>query len=156
MIPERGYNYFVLDSTGRTFNVQSFSSNLGIASNLPIVDGALACHCSYSDEVYILVIRKVLHVPLMYHSLILPFIIRSGGVVINDVPEIHCEDRAVKNYCVLFDQHDLRIRLQLNGVFSCFHKRVPTEREIHECEKLFLTPYSSDYNPHCQYYEINE
>ena len=52
----------------------------------------------------------------------------DGGIIINDVPEIHCEDRAVKNYCVLFDQHDLRTHLQLNSLFSYFHVRVPTER----------------------------
>ena len=40
--------------------------------------------------------------------------------------------------------------------FSCFHARVPTERELHECRKSFLTPDSSGWNPHCQSYERNE
>ena len=34
--------------------------------------------------------------------------------------------------------------------------RATTERELHEREKLFLTPESSDSSPHCQSYERNE
>ena len=77
----------------------------------------------------------------MDYNLIPPFI--TGGVIINDVPKIYCEHPEVENYCVLFDQYDLRTPLQLNGVFSCFHARVPTKRELHGCEKLILTPDSS-------------
>ena len=85
----------------------------------------------------------------MYHNLIPPFIMRACGVIVNDVPKIHCEDPAVDNHCTPFDNSDLRIPLQLNGVFSCFHTRVPTERELNECAKVFLTPDLSDSNSHC-------
>ena len=40
-----GLNSFVFESTGRTFNVQPFSTNLGVAKHVPIVDGALAYDC---------------------------------------------------------------------------------------------------------------
>ncbi len=40
--------------------------------------------------------------------------------------------------------------------FSYFHTRVPTERELNECEKVFLTPDASDWNHHCKSYERNE
>ena len=33
---------------------------------------------------------------------------------------------------------------------------MPTERELNECEKVFLTPDTSDWNPHCNSYERNE
>ena len=33
---------------------------------------------------------------------------------------------------------------------------MPTERELNECEKVFLTPDASDWNPHCGSYERNE
>ena len=81
---------------------------------------------------------------------------RAGCFIVNDVPKIHCEDPEVDNHCVSFDDSDLRIPLQFNGVFSYFHTRVPTESELHECAKVFLTPELSDWNPHCQYYERNE
>ena len=62
----------------------------------------------------------------MDHNLNLPFIMRAGGVTINDVPKIPCEDSIVDDHSVLFDQSDLWIPLQLNGAFSFFHTRVPT------------------------------
>ena len=58
---------------------------------------------------------------------------RSGVININDVPKAHCKDPAVEDYFVLFDQYDLRMSLKLNGMFTCFHARVTTERELHEC-----------------------
>ena len=69
---------------------------------------------------------------------------RDGSAIVDDEPKIHCEDHMVENYNVSFDQSDLRIPLRLNGVFSFFHTRVPTETELHECEKLFLAPDSRD------------
>ena len=89
-------------------------------------------------------IRNSLHVPSMDHNLITPFIMRAGGITINDVPKIHCKDPIVSDHSVSFDHSDLRIPLQLNGMFSCFHTKVLTERELHECEKFFLTPYSDN------------
>lgn len=149
-------NSFVFESTGRTCNVQPFSSDLGTATNVPIVDGALAYDCPYTGEVYILLIRNALRIPSMEHNLLPPFILRAGGVSVHDVPKIHCEDPDVNDHCISFDQSELRIPLQLNGIFSYFHSRVPTSRELHECEKIFLTPDSNDWNPHCKSYEQNE
>ena len=85
-----------------------------------------------------------------------PFILRADSVIVNNVPMIHCEDPAVDDHCVSFEHSELRIPLQLNGVFSYFHTRFPTERELHKCEKVFLTPDSSDWNPHYQSYKRNE
>ena len=92
----------------------------------------------------------------MDHNLILPFTMKAVGVTISDVPNTHCEDPAFDDHSISFNHSDLRMPLQLNGVLSCFHMKVPTKREIHECEKLFLTPDSSDWNPHCQSYKRNE
>ena len=37
-----GLNSFVFESTGRTCNVQPFSTDLDVAKNVSIIDGALA------------------------------------------------------------------------------------------------------------------
>ena len=134
----------MFESTGRNFNVQPFISNLGMAKDVPVVDGSLAYDCPCTGEVCILFVMNALHVPSMECNLIAPFIMRSGSVIVNDVPKIHCEGPTVDNNCVSFDHSDMRITLQLNGVFSCFHTRVPNERELHVCEKAFITPDSSD------------
>ena len=82
---------------------------------------------------------NALYVPSTYHKISIWFIFISGGITINDVQKMHGEDPIVDNHSVTFDYSDLRIILKHNGVFY-FHTRVPTERELHECEKLFLTP----------------
>ena len=78
---------------------------------------------------------------------------KAGGVIINDVPRIHCVDPIAYDHSVSFDQHNMRIPLQLNVVFSHFHTRVLTKKELHECEKLLLTQHPIDWNLHCQSYE---
>ena len=64
------------------------------------------------------------HAPSMDHDLIPFFIMRSGGIIINDFPNIRCEDPTVDDQSVSFDHSDMRIPLRLNGVFSYFHESV--------------------------------
>ena len=115
-----------------------------MSKDAPIVDGALAYDCPYTSVVYVLVVRNALQVPLMDHNLVSSFIMRADGDVVNCVPKIHCEDPAVDKHCIAFDNSNLWILLQLNGVFSYFHTIVSTERELNECEKVLLTPDSRD------------
>ena len=81
---------------------------------------------------------------------------RADSFATYDVPKIHCKDPIDDNHSVSFEHLDLWIPLQLNGVFSNFRIRVPSTRELHEYEKLFLNPDSSNWNPQCRSYEINE
>ena len=79
----------------------------------------------------------------MDYNLKPPFIMRASSIVINDVPNINCEDTTVDDHSISFEKSDLRIPFQLNCVLSCLHKIAPTKGELHEYEKLFLTPDSS-------------
>ena len=151
-----GKNAFIFESTGRTCNVKPFTDQLGIVENVPIVDAAIAYECPYSHQVYILILRNALHIPTLEHNLIPPFIMRAGGIIINDVPKIHCPDPSVLDHCISFPNSDLKIQLQLFGTFSYFHSRKPETTELYSCDKIFLTPDSSDWNPHCESYERNE
>ena len=101
-------------------------------------------------------ITKAPDVPSIDHNLISPFMMRAGGVTINDFPKMHCEDPTLDDHSFSFEHSDLRNPLQLNSAFSYFCTRVSTKIEQHECEKLFLNPYSSYWNPQCQSYERNE
>ena len=94
----------------------------------PIAEGDLAYDYPYSGIVYVLVVRNALHVPSMDNNLIPPFIMRAGGISVNDIQNIHCEDLAVYDHCVLFHQSNTWMPLKLNGVFSYFHMIVSTER----------------------------
>jgi hypothetical protein len=151
-----GKHSFIFESTGRTCTVEPFTTDLGTAENVPIVDGAIAYECPYTHQVYILIIRNALHIPTMHHNLIPPFIMRAGGIIVNDTAKIHCNDPSTNDHCLLFPNSDLTIPLQLNGTFSYFNTRAPTVQELHDCDKIFITPDASDWNPHCTSFERNE
>ena len=151
-----GQHAFIFESTGRTCNVQPFSPDLGIATNIPIVDGAIAYDCPYTCQTYILIARNALYIKSMQHNLLPPFIMRAGGVTVNDTAKIHCNDPSINDHCVSFPGSNLRIPLHLKGTFSYFHTRLPTVEELHGCDKCFITPDSSDWNPSCTSFENNE
>ena len=72
-----GKECFIFESTGKTCNVQPFSDELGVASDVPIVDAALAYDCPFTNYTYILIVRNALHIASMNHNLIPPFIMRG-------------------------------------------------------------------------------
>lgn len=45
-----GKNAYVFERTGRTCNVKPFTTTLGTARDVPIVDGAVAYDCPYSHR----------------------------------------------------------------------------------------------------------
>ena len=151
-----GRHAFIFESAGRTCSVKPFSDEFGVASNIPIVDGAVAYDCPYSKQTFILIVRNALYIRSMEHNLIPPFIMRAGGVIVNDVPKIHCVDPTIDDHCIRFSSCELRIPLQLTGTFSYFHSRMPTVQELYDCDKVFITPDASDWNPHCMSFERNE
>ena len=81
---------------------------------------------------------------------------RAVGVTLNERPKIHSKDPTIDDHYITFEESDLRIPLQLSGVFSYFHTRKPTFSELYECPKLFLTPDANDWNPYFQSFETNE
>ena len=151
-----GKHSYIFESTGKTCNVSPFMDGLGVAKDVPIVDGAVAYDCPYTRETYILIVRNALHIPSMENNLIPPFIMRQGGVVVNDVPKFQCKDPSVEDHTISFDTCDLRIPMQLKGTFSYFHTRTPMPEELHDRDKVFITPDSSEWNPHCLSFERNE
>jgi len=125
-----GDNAFIFESTGRTCNVKPFDSNLGTSHDIPIVDGALAYEYPHTAGTYILIVRNALYIKHLRNKLIPPFIMREGGVVVNDIPKIHVKDPTVEDHSITFpDEPDLLIPLQLSGIFSYFYTRRPKEKD---------------------------
>ena len=98
-----GNHYFVLEKTGRTCNIQTFSIELVINYDVLIVDGAIAYYFPYTKTTYVLIVRYYLHMPTMYHNLIPPFIMRYVGLIFSGVPKIHCEDPTIEYHCIRFN-----------------------------------------------------
>ena len=138
-----GKHCFVFDRIhGKTCEVEPFDPSLGTAKEIPIVDAVIAYDCPYLARTFILIIRNALHVETMDNNLIPPFILREAGLEVSDVPKIHVQEPSEEDHAITFPESDLRIPLQLWGVFSFFHSRRPSPEEIEQCEKLFLTPDS--------------
>ena len=152
-----GKDGFVFDGVqGRTCNVVPYDPSLGMGKKIPIVDGAVAYDCPYTHRTYILIMRNALYVPTLDHSLIPPFIMREAGLVVNDIPKIHVKDPDTDDHAILFPEDNLKIQLQLSGIFSYFHIRMPLANEIEHCDKVFLTPDSIAWNPYSPHYAENE
>ena len=151
-----GRHSFIFETTGRTCTVYPFTDDLGKATDIPIVDGAIAYDCPHSGITYLLLLRNVLYMPNMSHNLIPPFIMQEGGLIVNDRAKIHSSDPSEDDHCILFPNHDLRIPLKLNGIFSFFSTRKPLPTELDLCDKIFITPDLADWNPYCESFEKNE
>ena len=69
---------FTFEATGKTCNVEPFSTALGIVQDILIVDVALSYDCPFTHERYILIIHNTLHIKSMTHNLICPFYYEKG------------------------------------------------------------------------------
>lgn len=117
-----GKHSFIFDYVnGRTCEVEPYNPSLGSTKSIPVVDAALAYDCPYQHRTYLLIIRNALHVPTMNNNLISPFILREAGLKVNDTPKIHVNNPDVLDHAIEFPEDNLRIPLQLWGVFSFFH-----------------------------------
>ena len=142
--------------TVRTCNVQPFSTKLVIDADVPIVDGEISYYCPYTKTTNMLIVSKALHIPTMDHNLIPPFIMRYGGLIVSAVPKINFKDPTIVYHYIRFKNSDLKIPMQLSGMFLFFRPRLPTVDELYSCDKLFITPDSSDWHPKCLSFEQNE
>ena len=72
--------------------MKPFSSELGIAENVPIFDGVIDYDFQYINKIYIYIIRNYLYIKTMQYNPITLFLMRAGGVIVNDIPKIYCND----------------------------------------------------------------
>ena len=128
--------------------------------SVPIVNVALEYDCPKSLKTYLLIVKNALHIPSMKHNMIPQFILREAGLEVNDIPRIHIRDEVTReSQSIIMTRVDLRIPLQLSGVFSYFESRSLTDREIEECDSMdmvILSPDSNTWDPHCDSYADQE
>ena len=152
-----GKNCFVFDGIhGKTCTVEPFDPSIGTAKKVPIVDAAIAYDCPYLHKTFLLIVRNALYIPSMDNNLIPPFILREAGLEVKDTPKIHVNDPAANDHSLAFHEHELRIPLQLWGVFLFFHSRCPTSEEVQHNDRLFLTPDSTSWDPYAEHFASNE
>ena len=152
-----GRNCFVFDGVhGKTCDVEPFDPKLGKAKKVPVVDAAVAYDCPYSHQTFLFILRNALYIPTLEHNLIPPFIMREAGLTVNDTPKIHTPNPDPSDHSISFPSSNLLVPLQLWGTFSYFPSRMPTSEEIHSCDKLFLTPDGTNWDPYSTHFALNE
>ena len=57
---------------------------------------------------------------------------------------------------MLCEDTKLRIHFELNGKFSSFNIRKPTDHELKVCDRIFITPDSASWDPYSEHFSRNE
>ena len=153
-MPVVGSGAYAISHSGEIADAKAYDPKFG-TTHVPIVDTAVQYDCPYTGQSSVLVIRNALHVPSMHNHLILTFMMREAGGVVNDTPKIQVVDPDVTDHSIFFGDDKMRIPLFLNGIFSYFPSTKPTAQMIQECEDIYLlTP--SRWDPHNTAYAHNE
>ena len=144
----------ILAKTGRHVYANPFMPTYK-ALKAPIVDAAIQYDCPYDGKSYILIIRGAIYIPSMTNNLVLPFVLREVGIVVNHKAKIHTVDPTNDNHVIIFKETGLWIPLTLWGVFSYFATVKPTEETLCEGNDVYiLTPET--WHPHLNAYAHNE
>ena len=151
-----GRECVVFDDTGQTCTVNAFTESAGKLDKVPIVDVAVAYDCPFQSKTYILLMRNCLHIPEIKHNLLPPFMIREAGHVLDECPKFQASAPSIQNNSIYIKEFDLRIHLNLINTFSYFQTRKPTAEELEGCDKIFITPDSTSWEPHSEHYSSNE
>ena len=150
-----GRNAVVIQESGDTVDVRPFSPDYQALKKMQVVDAAVKYTCPYSLTEYCLILRNCVHVPSMKNNLLPPFALREKGIIVNDVPKIHCDDPSIEDHSIYIPKFDVRIPLKLTGVFSYFPTSKPSLKFLEETDEVYdMTPMSWD--PHNTVYANNE
>ena len=129
-----GKNFIVQSYTNRTVDVYSYDSSVAPITDVPIVTGLTAWDCTTTGVTYILVFHESLYYGnKLDHTLINPNQIRHNGIDYWDNPY----DRR-HGLCINVDRGP-KINLNLEGTKISFQSRVPTQKELDNCEYVELT-----------------
>jgi hypothetical protein len=134
-----GKHCFIISYSGKYIDVNAFADAVGGLSQVPIVDAAITYDCPYTHKSWLLIVRNFLYVESMNTNLIPPFILREGGLIVNDKPKIHCEHPTEDDHTIQDTKTGLFIKLNLDGVFSYFHSRKPTHDDLLNADPVVIT-----------------
>jgi hypothetical protein len=151
-----GKHSFIISHSGKFIDVNAFADAVGGLLQVPIVDAAICYDCPNTHKSWLLIVRNVLYVESMEKNLVPPFILREGGLIVNDKPKIHCSEPTINDHTIQDPTSGLFIELKLDGVFSYFNTRKPTNDDLIHGEIAVITPEGTSWNPHSEHYSLNE
>ena len=128
-MPVVGREALVVEQSGKTVEVSPFTPDYK-PIKVEVVNAMIQYDSPMDGKEYILVIQNALRVPSMSNNLIPPFIMRENGIIVNESAKIHCENPTREDHTIIFKGYDLRIPLQLHGIFSYFVTRKPDVESV--------------------------
>lgn len=132
-----GANTVLLEASGETATVHSFSDDRKPFSDVPIGTIATSWVDPKTSEVYLLVMHEALYFgDNLDHSLICPNQLRSYGIVVDDTPS---QFDPQSTHSIVVPGENVMIPLEMSGVISFFSSHKPSEDEILNSRRLILS-----------------
>ena len=132
-----GANCILLETSGETARVHSFSNERDPFPDVPIGTIATAWVNLLNGEVIVLVMNEALFFgDRLDHTLICPNQLRSFGVVVDDTPK---QFDPKSSHAIELPGEALTIPLEMNGVVSFFSSHKPSADELENCRRVTLS-----------------
>jgi hypothetical protein len=146
-----GANCRIIGYTDKVCSVSPFHPKYKALANIPIVQAGTAYDEPETGKTYILVLNQSLYMgDALPNTLLNLNQVRSNNITVDDVL---CQFGGT--HSIFIPKHNLRIPLQLRGVFSCLPVRLPSIQEIETCEWIELTS-TEEWNPKSSLLEEQE
>ena len=81
---------------------------------------------------------------------------REANLIVNDVPKQHCDQPSSEGHTIQDLATGLKIQLKLEGIFSGFCTRRPTEGEMRNGIVIPITPEGISWDPNSLHFAHNE
>jgi hypothetical protein len=132
-----GANTILISDSQKSVTVRPFSGEYLAMTNIPIGTVATAYTVPDDGRVVILIINQALYFgDRLKNTLLTPNQMRDYGIEVDDAPRQYV---AGSQHSLYVPDSNLRIPLQLRGIFSFLESRKPTQQEMDECEHIVLT-----------------
>ena len=160
-MPVVGKEALIVEQSGKTVEVSPFTLDYK-PIKVEVVNAIVQYDSPLDGREYMLGIQNALYPPSMSNNLIPLIIMWENGIIVNECAKIHCEDPTREDHAIIFKGYDLRILLQLHGIFSYFVTRKPDVELLEDAHKPLnyateiytMTP--TRWNPHTDAYTLNE
>jgi hypothetical protein len=148
-----GNGVMIVNRTKRTLNVTPCLKSFGSVTKVPIIPAAIAYDDPRSGEVFIPIFHQAIDFPEMSHCRLCPMQLRLNDVALNERSKFLTDKPTEKEHAVTVE---LIIPLDLIGVTSFFHDRMPTQKEYEECMRYELTYPDPEWCPHSREFAEEE
>ena len=125
-------NALITHHSGKIVNAWPFAEQISKLKDVLIVDFDVAHDCPDTKKTDYLVIYNELYVSKMEENMVPPFTLRHHGNVVNGIPKIQLDVPLKLDHCLILDDKQKHIPLQLIGTMSYFKIYEPKIDEYEE------------------------